>query len=534
MAADPKRGGTKQRPAAIIDLAGRSLGREVQKQERKRRAKREALGLNPEAERSLLGAMLLSYEAYAAAIDVLVPTDFATPANVTVFDALGSAARADDGGVDLVMLNEELKRMGALAEVGGSAYTGQLVNTCPNWQGYREYLQIVLDCSLNRMTQAIGAQLFDGLIAPSEAQMALEALQARREVVLEGAGVLARALPGVVASSVATEPSRGRWRRRLARGKLTILDGDPGLGKGHLTIDIAARKSSGRAFPGDAGVTQEPGAVILISPEDDLSDTLRPRLEAAGANLDAVHILNTLAERDATTGRESERSVTIPRDLATIERLVTATKAELLIIDPIMGALDPGVKTGVDSEVRAAVMPLKHLATRLGIAVLLVRHLNKSGGDKAIYRGGGSIAFTGICRLGLMLAEHPDNDGKRVLLPVKNNLSKEADGLAFALASDDPDGVAWVSWDREPVQISADDVLGNGGKDSGEARAVIAALRSLAEIKQLPAKISDIITAMGKDPHDDKDYSRIARRVQRMAKAGRIAQPEYGKYGLKV
>ena len=513
-------------PKPPIDLAGAVLRREFQKQNRKRTTKAKALTINHEAERALLASMMLDFGAYATCIDLLVPDDWDAWKNREVFEAICDVPRAEEGVVDIVSVRDQLKVRGTLAEVDQS-YVSSVIESAVNWQNWREYLRIVLECSQNRTAQGIGALLDEAQISPEDAATRLSALVQRREMVLSGTTPPRRI--GVLASEVQPEAVRWLWRRRLARGKLSIIDGDGGLGKGHITIDLAARKSAGRAFPGDMGISQEAGTVIIVSPEDDIADTLVPRLIAAKADLSRVIILNSIEETDAATGKHTERSVTIPRDVPLIEQLVTREHAELLMIDPILGCLDAGVKTSIDSEVRTALMPLKHMATRTGLCVLMVRHLNKSGGDNALYRGSASIAFSALCRTVLLVAEHPDNAGKRVLLPVKNNLSQAADGLTFSITSDDPDGVSWVSWEQEPCDLHPTDVLGNGAKRSAEAREVIEAMKS--GTVNLPAKPSEIAAAMDSDG-DEKFAARISKRLLRMAKSGLICSPAYGLYDL--
>ena len=481
-------------------------------------------GINNEAERVLLSDMVLAYEALEAASDVLTPDDFYEPRHRAIFEAMGDCGRLDDGTIDVVMLDEALKRAGSLGAVT-QAYVHQLVDFHSNAYDFAQHIKIVLECSLERQKQTVGAQLAQGSIMPAECIMRLQAIEVRRERVLSGT---VRTL-GIVASSVQPEPIRWLWKRRLARGKLAIVDGDPGLGKGFLTIDLAARKSTGRPFP-DEKERQDAGAVILITPEDDIADTLVPRLVAAQADLSRVHILNTITELDPETGREIERSVTIPRDIPQIEALATQTGAELLIIDPIMGCLDAGVKTAIDNEVRSALMPLKHLATRAGLAVLLVRHLNKSASEKALYRGGGSIAFSALCRTAFIVAEHPDNSAKRVFLSNKNNISKEAPGLIFSLSALDDDATPWVSWELDESELHANDVLSNGAKRSAEAREMLDVMKS--GTVQLPAKPSAIAAAMEDGGADEKAVMRISKRLSRMAKSGLICSPAYGLYDL--
>jgi hypothetical protein len=96
------------------------------------------------------------------------------------------------------------------------------------------------------------------------------------------------------------EPVHWLWNGRIARGKLTVIDGDPGLGKSVLTCEIAARLSTGRALEGDLAAA--PVSSIMLSAEDGLADTIRPRLEVAGADLNRVHLVSTVPAPDGVEG----------------------------------------------------------------------------------------------------------------------------------------------------------------------------------------------------------------------------------------
>ena len=81
------------------------------------------------------------------------------------------------------------------------------------------------------------------------------------------------------------------WRGRLAFGKLAILDGDPGMGKTLLALDICVRATTGKAFPGDIPAVG-PVNVMLLNAEDAMEDTIKPRLRAMGADLDRVFAID--------------------------------------------------------------------------------------------------------------------------------------------------------------------------------------------------------------------------------------------------
>src|SRR5262249_5535219 len=152
------------------------------------------------------------------------------------------------------------------------------------------------------------------------------------------------------------------WLRpgRLPLGKLSLLEGDPGLGKSLVTLDLCARLSRGLPFPdGSAG----PGSCssIVLNAEDGEADTIRPRLAALGADLDRVFVLRRQAD-----------GLCFPSQLAVLEDAISRTGARLVVIDPLLAFLDGNVASGNDLSVRRALWPLGRLAERHHCANLLV------------------------------------------------------------------------------------------------------------------------------------------------------------------
>jgi hypothetical protein len=251
------------------------------------------------------------------------------------------------------------------------------------------------------------------------------------------------------ASEVDSEEIEWLWSGRIPIGKLTVFAGDPGVGKSFLTIDIIARASGGWGWPGD---TDEPIArrgVVLYNAEDGAGDTIRPRLEAAEADLERVNILEGVRRAD---GREAGFTLD---DLGALEAAIDATPdCGLVVIDPL-GACFGRADTHREAEVRGVLAPLARLAERKRVAIVLVCHLNKSQGRKAMHRLTGSLAVAAAARLvWLVFREHPEAE-RRLLLPVKANIVRDPTGLAFTLVGDPPR----LEWDAEPVRISADDAL---------------------------------------------------------------------------
>jgi len=241
---------------------------------------------------------------------------------------------------------------------------------------------------------------------------------------------------------------RLRWLSpgRLARGKLTILDGDPGLGKSTLLCDWAARVTLGEALPG--GEPGEPRGVVLLSAEDGLADTIAPRLAAAGADLDRVAAIVSVPHSEEQPDGPP-RWPTIPDDVKHLAEAIVDTRAALVVIDPFVAYLSRRHGSHNDQEVRQALAPLAQLAEGYGVAVVLVRHLNKNRGGVALYRGGGSIGIIGAARCGLLLARDPDDPDRRILASTKSNLAEAPPALAFRLERVPHTDVARVVWAGE-------------------------------------------------------------------------------------
>ena len=241
----------------------------------------------------------------------------------------------------------------------------------------------------------------------------------------------------VCLSDVQPEAVDWLWFGRLALGKLTLIDGDPGLGKSLLSLDSTARVTTGSAWP-DGLPCAVSGSVLLLGAEDGLADTVRPRLDVAHAAIHRVHALPIVGERP------NGHPPSIPDDIPDIEAALTATGAVLLVIDPLMAFLGGKVNSHHDQDVRRALAPLAEMADRLRVAVLVIRHLNKSSGGPAIYRGGGSIGLAGAARIVLAVGSDPEDESRRILASVKSNLSAPPPSLAYQLV--EQHGTVRIEW----------------------------------------------------------------------------------------
>lgn len=300
-------------------------------------------------------------------------------------------------------------------------------------------------------------------------------------------------LPFVKVADVARERVRWAWERRVPLAKVTILDGDPGLGKSTMLADVVARWTRGDSQPGEDHGRDALNVVILCT-EDGIGDTIRPRLEVAGAELDRCFVVKGVP--------------VFPPQLAELEATIRATAASVCILDPGLAYIDPELNSHADAEARRYLAGLAEVAERTATAIVFVRHLNKSGVGSPLTRGGGSIALIATARSGLLVATDPADPGRRLLAPTKHNLCAAPPTLAFRVVADGPHEPAHVLWEGES-DVSASEALAAATDqrraDSAIRRSeVVDLLRSLLADGPVPAATVEqaLIDAGigGKDP----------------------------------
>lgn len=269
---------------------------------------------------------------------------------------------------------------------------------------------------------------------------------------------MTRELNLTTASSVEAAPLRWLWPGYVPQGKVTVLAGAPGLGKSLLTVWLAAAVSKN-------------SDVLMASAEDDPADTIKPRLLAAGANCDRVHLLDV---REFTEhGVCMPGIVQLPGDAYAIHERVKALNARLVVLDPVAAFLDANYSAYREQEVRAALAPLKILAEETGAAVVLVMHLNKGDGSDPLRRIGNSGAFTALARSVLVFGSDPeDEEGdrgtSRVLTVAKGNVRAAGKGSVIMRIVERPVEVAGETIAMAVLEkgaesnVSAEDLLGSG------------------------------------------------------------------------
>lgn len=249
------------------------------------------------------------------------------------------------------------------------------------------------------------------------------------------------------------------WYPFIPYGKLTIIQGDPGDGKTTLVLNIAAWLSKGEGLDSEMKLS-EPVNVIYQSAEDGLADTVKPRLELAGADCERILVID---EKEKPLSMVDER----------LEKAIVQTKARMLILDPIQAYLGGGMDMNRANEARDMTKKLGALAEKYQCAIVLIGHMNKAAGNKAAYRGMGSIDFFAVARSVLLVGRVEGESNIRAVVQIKNNLAAFGHPKAFALSED---GFQWLG----DYEITADEVLGSIAPKANKMEQAKRLLRELA------------------------------------------------------
>lgn len=250
------------------------------------------------------------------------------------------------------------------------------------------------------------------------------AIEPRRSVADDGAK---RRLKAVVRTAMEVTPRMVEWLipGLIPFGALTVLAGQPGLGKSLLTVKIAADFSAGRLH--------EQGDVLMLTAEDPVAQVVVPRLKAARAKLSSIHLAELEEEYMSMPLR-------FPQDMDSLDEIVRSSGVRLVVVDPLSAHLASRVDSFKDQSVREALAPLAALAEDRKAAIVLVAHLNKGQSTDPLQRLGGSIGLPAAARSVLLLGHDPDDPdaasgSRRVLAHVKNNFGPLAPSEAYRITS---------------------------------------------------------------------------------------------------
>lgn len=254
------------------------------------------------------------------------------------------------------------------------------------------------------------------------------------------------------------------WPDWLPIGVVTLLDGNPGVGKSTIVMDLISRMSLGQGWPDGQNGSGDARKTLYITREDDPAATLAPRMLAAGGDPQHVDFLDA--------------EFVLPDDALRLDALVGELKPDLLVIDPIFSHVSAEVKTISDNDARVNVMnPLMSIAGKHQCAVLVLRHFNKQVGSSALNRGAGSLGgFVGAARQVLAVTTDPDDEEgrRRVFGVVKSSYAEEGGALLYQI-----EGLVLPGWRKSVSRIewlgrsnlTIDDILSDSNPDRSRGAA---------------------------------------------------------------
>jgi putative DNA primase/helicase len=286
------------------------------------------------------------------------------------------------------------------------------------------------------------------------------------------------------------------WQNWIALGKVSVLAGDGGRGKSTILCDLTARTTTGNIWP-DGGARCAPASVIILAAEDDVGDTLAPRLLAAGADLTRVFVIRSV--RDESQRR---RGFNLQADLERLEAEIRKhDNVKLVVIDPISSYLGK-VDSHKNADVRSVLEPLGEMAGRLRVAVICNNHFSKGGGS-ANGRIIGSVAFVNQARAAFIVTPDEDDETRMLLIPSKMNIAPIRHGLAYRIEGcliefeGQEIATSRIMFESTPITITADQAL--------------AALDNSSENRSEKSEAIDFLTdALREGPVSAKDLKRDA------------------------
>lgn len=305
------------------------------------------------------------------------------------------------------------------------------------------------------------------------------------------------------------------WTGRIPLGMLTLIAGHPGTGKSFFTTWLAAKLSRGERLPGSDS-TIKPCSTLLIAAEDDPESTIKPRLEANGADMSKIVFFKEPLKFSLDSIRPLEKAMDKNPDIRDI------------VIDPLTAFLGTRVDYFKDPDVRLKLIPLKELAQERKLSIQGVVHFNKKEDSELITRIGGSMAFAGVARSVLGVSydsreTEEDNQDTRLLSSLKMNLARKPDTLAFKINTN-----LKIDFDPRPVNIDADTLFSKESREKKQKQSMTD-IWLINYLEENPKTLSrEIIKAAGEEGIPQASIYRSKSKLENQ-KILKVIETGYGK-----
>lgn len=299
----------------------------------------------------------------------------------------------------------------------------------------------------------LSRKLQDGNATPDDLAHVLDRVAAVKNS-MEGRRRQSRRLRVRKVSDIESKPIDWFWPQRFSCGALTIITGMPGATKSTVVMDIASRISNGDLWPDGSGRAPQ-GGVILFGAEDDPEKVVRPRLEAAAANLEMIRFVD-----GAEDGQQDWLGpITIDRDLELVrEQLDAFPECRAIVFDPLTQYVE--CQENSNSETRAVLMPLVQLAQERNVAIIAIMHLNKKADNMMIQRIAGASSYGQIARHIIFMGNDPDDaaagdERRRAMIVAKNSYGRQNCGQLYRVTTA-ANGCPRVEWEMGTVEMDAE------------------------------------------------------------------------------
>jgi hypothetical protein len=315
----------------------------------------------------------------------------------------------------------------------------------------------------------------------------------------------------VLETAAGIEPRRINWLwpQRISLGALTIVTGQVGISKSTLTIDIAARVTTGMRWSDGSGSAPR-GDVILVGSEDDPGKIVIPRLTAAAADMSRVHICRGVRSANA----DHLDALLLERDLDLVRRqLDRLTDVRLIVFDPLSENVSADENS--NAQIRAALQPLVALAQERDVAIVAVLHQSKKTDLGVVQRIAGASSYGQLARHILAVMNDPEDETvgmerRRLVVVAKNSYGHQNCGQKYRVTT--RAGAPAIEWLTGIVEVDADQISSrpSGGAHHAERQSDAAdALREALAAGEADA--AEVIEAMGRQGFSERQVRRAAR-----------------------